>query len=147
MAEHPGLTLVVLTVVMPGQVKRNDNSLVVAKAGVRAVRNAFEGLLVHALERDLDTGYEAFFLVDCSPEEAKRLACGVENTHPLGRLFDIDVLDTAARPLSRTQVGMAPRRCLICGEDARVCMRTRKHTYAELQARMDQLIGDYVRGI
>lgn len=145
--EHPGLTLIVMTVVMPGAEKRNDNSLIVAKAGVRAVHDAFNGFISYALERDLDTGYEAFFMVDDSPEAAKRVACDIEDSHALGRLFDIDVFDAAARPLSRTMVGRQPRRCLICGEEARVCMRTRKHSYTELDARINQLIADYVRGI
>ena len=41
MAEHSGKTLVCLTVVMPGSVKRNLQSLTVAHAAVEAMRKAF----------------------------------------------------------------------------------------------------------
>ena len=41
MAEHSGKTLVCLTVVMPGSVKRNLQSLTVARAAVEAMRKAF----------------------------------------------------------------------------------------------------------
>ena len=41
MAEHSGKTLVCLTVVMPGSVKRNQQSLTVAHAAVKAMRKAF----------------------------------------------------------------------------------------------------------
>ena len=38
MQEHPDKTLVCLTVVMPGSIKRNEQSLVVAKAAVEALK-------------------------------------------------------------------------------------------------------------
>ena len=41
LAEHSGKTLVCLTVVMPGSVKRNLQSLTVAHAAVEAMRKAF----------------------------------------------------------------------------------------------------------
>lgn len=41
MAEHSGKTLVCLTVVMPGSVKRNQQSLIVARAAVEAMRKAY----------------------------------------------------------------------------------------------------------
>lgn len=145
--ENSGLTLIVLTVVMPGDVKRNSNSLIVAQAAVEALHKAFEGHIRYEKERDLLTGYEAFIMVNLPPEDVKRMACGIEDTHPLGRLFDIDVFTRAALPVSRTQVGQPLRRCLICGNAARVCMREQKHSYEELQNKVNQLIQDYVRGI
>ena len=44
MAHYPELTLVCLTVVMPGKVKRNASSLVVATAAAKAVRSAFDDI-------------------------------------------------------------------------------------------------------
>lgn len=145
--DHEGMTLIVLTVVMPGEEKRNDNSLVVARAGIEALHKQFEGHIRYEQERDLLTGYEAFVIVDLPTVEAKRMACTIEDTHPLGRLFDIDVFNNDALPISRTQVGGSPRPCLICGKVARVCMRERKHSYEELNNKINQLINDYVRGI
>lgn len=144
---HRGLTLIVLTVVMPGEVKRNDQSLVVAKAGMEALHKHFEGHIRYEQERDLHTGFEAYAMVSLTPEEAKRTACAIEDSHPLGRLFDIDVFSPDALPLSRTQVGGSPRPCLICGNEARVCMRAHKHSYEELHDKINLLIHDYVRGI
>ena len=39
--ENPLATLVCLTVIMPGSVKRNSQSLIVARAALEAVRTAF----------------------------------------------------------------------------------------------------------
>lgn len=183
MAEHSGKTLVCLTVVMPGSVKRNLQSLTVARAAVEAMRKAFgvkneerrvkseeqrvkntdelmrsdelipetelltnelktndEGCLI---ERDLNTGYEAYLITTLPLLEAKRVAVEIEDTHPLGRLFDIDVIDKQGIPVSRDRVGGQPRRCLVCDHEARYCMRMRWHTQEEIWARIKQMTDDY----
>ena len=161
MAEHLGKTLVCLTVVMPGSVKRNQQSLTVARAAVKAMRKAYNisddllpetELLTNELkaeageclvERDLNTGYEAYLITPLPLLEAKRVAVDIEDTHPLGRLFDIDVIDAQGIPVSRDRVGGQPRRCLVCDHEARYCMRMRWHTQEEIWARIKQMTDDY----
>ena len=161
MVEHSGKTLVCLTVVMPGSVKRNQQSLTVARAAVKAMRKAYNisddllpetELLTNELktetreclvERDLNTGYEAYLITSLPLLEAKRVAVDIEDTHPLGRLFDIDVIDAQGIPVSRDRVGGQPRRCLVCDHEARYCMRMRWHTQEEIWARIKQMTDDY----
>ena len=177
---NPGLSLLCLTVQLPGPVKRNRSSLVIAEAGVKAVREAF---CVESEElRDLETGYEGFFLVSMSPIDAKRLACQIEDSHPLGRLMDIDIIAPAGAavehrpysaaaspeqgrrakrewtrpgssgwpaemivaPIGREDLGLEPRRCLLCGNEVRHCMRAKTHTTEELLAKIDQMVDDYL---
>lgn len=142
---YPGKTLVCLTVIMPGKVKRNLQSLVVAQAAVTALVSAFEGSTLSLRLRDLPTGYEAYLVTPLSNEEAKRETCRIEDTHPLGRLFDLDVIDADGVPVSRELIGKAPRKCLVCDSDARYCMRNRTHSQDELSARIDEMIESYVR--
>ena len=146
---HPEQTLLCLTVQLPGPVKRNALSLVIARAGVEAVRKAFEPSF--AEERDLDTGFEAFFLVPMSPEAAKRLACSIEDSHPLGRLMDLDVLEMDLRggtegfpvPLGREQIGLQERKCLLCDRPARWCMRERTHSTEALLQEIETIVNKY----
>lgn len=142
---RPDCALVVLTVVIPGPEKRIDDSLVVARAGVEALKKCFAGRTVSLLEKDLETGYEAFLQVDCDPEEAKRLSMEIEETHFLGRLFDIDVIGADMVPLQRTDRGRRERKCLMCDNNARVCMRLGTHSVADLAARIHQLANEYLR--
>ena len=130
---------------MPGKVKRNLQSLVVAQAAVTAMVSAFEGSTLSLRLRDLPTGYEAYLVTPLSNEEAKRETCRIEDTHPLGRLFDLDVIDADGVPVSRELIGKAPRKCLVCDSDARYCMRNRTHSLDELSARIDEMIESYVR--
>ena len=131
---YPGKTLVCLTVIMPGKVKRNLQSLV-----------AFGDTVRKLVLRDRQTGYEAYMETTLSNEEAKQKTCSIEDTHPLGRLFDLDVIDTDGVPVSRESIGQSPRKCLICDNEARYCMRNRTHTLNELSAKIDEMIEAYVR--
>lgn len=171
LAEHSGKTLVCLTVVMPGSVKRNQQSLIVAHAaveqmigsyelgvrndelGVRndelGVRNDELGIRFggRLIERDLETGYEAYLITDLPLLEAKRIAVQIEDTHPLGRLFDIDIIDKDGVPVSRDRVGSSPRRCLVCNREARYCMRMRWHTQDEIWERINAMVDEYQANI
>ncbi len=142
---YPGKTLVCLTVIMPGKVKRNLQSLVVAQAAVTALVTAFGDSMLKLRLRDLPTGYEAYLVTPLSNEEAKKVTCRIEDTHPLGRLFDLDVIDADGIPVPRESVGLSARKCLICDNEARYCMRNRTHTMDELAAKIDEMIESYVR--
>lgn len=138
--EHPGKTLVCLTVIPPGSEKRTHWSVRVARAGILAVRGGLAPCYEEC--RDLETGYEAYFLVDGDPLNVKRTCCGIEDTYPWGRLMDIDVLVPApggAMPLSRSEVGLDARRCLVCDRPARECMRSRTHSLGQLQDKIKDI--------
>lgn len=171
LAEHSGKTLVCLTVVMPGSVKRNQQSLTAAHAAVEAMRKAFavkenKGLFPletpetpenlvplenpeppapTLLELDLETGYEAYLITPLPLLEAKRIAVTIEDTHPLGRLFDIDVINTDGIPVARNDIGEKPRRCLVCEHEARYCMRMRWHTQEEIWAKINEMVDLYTK--
>ena len=143
LSANPGKTLVVLTVIVPGPEKRTPDSLVAARAAVGELRRAFGDTDI--AEYDLDSGFEAYLLTDKTPEDAKRICVGIEERHPLGRVFDLDVMGEDGIPLTRASVGMASRRCLICDSDARVCMRLRTHGVDELLSRIHSLTETYLR--
>ena len=136
LAEHPGCTLVCFTVQLPGSEKRNALSLSIAEAGLKALQEFFGEALQ---TRDLETGFEAYFLVPLQAKEVKRQCCELEERHPLGRLMDIDVIGPEG-PVSRTEVGFQARKCLLCDQPARVCMRARTHTSEELLRRIEQMV-------
>ncbi len=137
---YPGKALLCLTVMLPGPVKRSAMSLKIASAAVEAVRGG--GSPVFEEFRDLETGYEGYFIVDMDPLSAKRIAVELEETHPVGRLFDLDVIVDGPRPLGREELGLPSRECIICGRPVRECMRTRKHSTEELLSRIEAII-DY----
>ena len=79
-------------------------------------------------------------LIGAPPEAVKRLAVSLEDSEPLARLFDIDVLDCEGRKLSREDFSLPPRRCLLCEEAAVVCARSRAHSVEALFSRCETLL-------
>jgi holo-ACP synthase CitX len=136
--------LVSLTIVMPGTVKRNACSLFLFRQAVDALREGLGADIATFQEYDLETGYEALFVVRADALETKRRACDIEDGHPLGRLFDMDVITEEGIPLSREAIGRDPRKCLLCEQDARVCMRDRSHTLSDLQGKINERVEKYI---
>lgn len=135
----PGHSLICLTVQFPGPIKRSASALVVGGAGMAALLDKFGSVVRHAQVRDLETGYEAYLVVPLPALLVKKTCCQIEDTHPLGRLMDIDVLETG-HLLDRASVGLPPRRCLLCDQPARYCMRARTHTTEELLRKIEQMV-------
>ena len=74
------------------------------------------------------TGCEALFAVRADARILKERMCLIEEADALGRLFDIDILDSSGNHLSRG----SERPCLICGAPSRACARSRAHDASEL---------------
>lgn len=85
------------------------------------------------------TGDEALLVLDGDAVMIKQLMCRLEETHPLGRLFDLDVLTRDGEKFSRP----LPRRCLLCGRQAQDCARSRRHTVAELTSHIAVMLRTY----
>ena len=56
-------------------------------------------------------------------------------------ILDIDVMDKDGA-VSRCELGLDARKCLICDEDAKVCARSQKHSMEELLAKVKELCYD-----
>ena len=136
-------TLVCFTMNIAGPVK---NSPLIGRGyalGRRLLRQqlAAAGMEVtHFEEIREKTGNEAFFLVDSSPLAVKKITSEIEDSAPIGRLFDMDVLDKTGRKIDRQELGKEGRRCLICGGMATACARSRAHGVAQLQEKTTQIL-------
>ena len=99
--------------------------------------------VMHQEEKEADTGYEAYFCADAEAEKIKRILTELEEEHTLGRLFDIDVIRTDGRKVSRTELGFPERSCLLCEKPAFECSRSRNHSVAELFERTCTVMWDF----
>lgn len=118
--------------------------------------------ILTTLYREKMTGPEYYMLLDLPAEVLKTVMIDIEQQHPWGRLLDLDVLYCAPREaksqllaseedasliateliksISRKDLQLPTRRCLICEEDAKVCGRSRTHSVEEMQAAIAELI-------
>lgn len=94
-------------------------------------------------EVDVPTGCEALWVVRGDGRAVKELCVELEDRDPLGRLFDLDVLDPVSGKWDRTQLGQPPRKCLVCGKEGKGCASRRLHTVEELQKATQAILEDY----
>lgn len=86
------------------------------------------------------TGYEAYYCACAEAEDVKALMCCLEDRDSLGRIFDIDVLRQDGSKLSRCDLGLPGRSCLLCGQPAPVCARSRAHSVDALMQKILSII-------
>ena len=102
---------------------------------------AVADITVAFIERwEEDTGWVAFYVVEGDPQYIKQLTTEIEEGGPLGRLFDMDVMDETGQKIARE----TERRCLLCEESARVCGRSRAHGLDALVKRTREILQDGV---
>ena len=88
------------------------------------------------------TGPEALYVIDGEAEALKSACIELEDAHPMGRLWDLDVIAPGPRLLSRKQFGLPPRRCLVCERPAFECGRSRRHGVDELLGAIARLANE-----
>ncbi|MBE0490674.1 MAG: citrate lyase holo-[acyl-carrier protein] synthase [Sulfurospirillum sp.] len=146
LVRNSGCFLISLSINTPSAIKLSLASLVIYEIACQAIdsiltQNGFECLAVQ--EQKALSGAEKLFTCRGDARAFKILTCKLEVKHPLGRLMDIDVFDPTGVLLSRTDFGFEKRRCLLCENEAFVCAREQKHSYATLNASIKKLVWQY----
>lgn len=137
--------LVSFTLNIPGPVKQSPALQRAFEAGKEQLSLLFAGHILKTRTTRAVTGSELLLALDLAPEAVKSRLVQLENSHPIGRLFDMDVLDREGAPLSRTALSAPRRRCLVCGQDAKLCARSAAHSPEALQSRIASLLDGYFR--
>lgn len=124
---------------IPGQCKRSPLADRAFQEGRERIRDsvALPGKLLHEVSFDLPTGLETLMVIDSEPGPAKKRALLLEETSPIGRYYDIDIISSSGEKLSRLSLGYHPRRCFLCGQNAFLCRRQQMHTEAALLEKMN----------
>ena len=79
-------------------------------------------------------------LLETAPEAS--LLSATMNIPGDGRLVDLDVLwgNEELKSLHRGDLGLPPRRCFVCQEEAKVCGRNRRHSLEAMQEKITEII-------
>ncbi len=133
--------LICFTMNIPGPVKYNPDIAWGFELGSRWLELQLKDLSVlHRENFLLPTGCEGYYVVDAPAKTLKLRAVQIEDSAPVARLFDMDIIDTQGQKLERTTLGFPERKCLLCGNPAYICSRSRAHSVEQLQAKTTQLL-------
>lgn len=137
--------LLCFTMNIAGPVKNSPLITQGFRLGQQLLDAQFAGSCVKVLygeESVSATGCEGFYVIDADPYETKKLAVQIEDSQPVCRLFDMDVLLCDGKKVSREDLGLPGRECLICGKPVHLCSRSRAHSVETLQAKTEELLRD-----
>ena len=118
------------------------------QVGCERLEKAFaaHGVALTLLERtDELTGCEALYAASGCALTAKALCAACEDADELGRLFDMDVIDKDGRHISRGELGLRERGCMVCGAAGRGCAARRTHSVEDLQRETNRRLTEYFR--
>lgn len=134
-AQHAS-TLLVLTLVVPGAVKDSALTRNIFNLGWQALQQMGHEQNWHCLQAEalaLSTGCEGFMALQADAQRVKDCAMQLEVQQPIGRLWDIDVLDPEGRIFiaPRSGAGGAPLPAVQpAGQNLRPSAATQQRTAA-----------------
>jgi len=131
---------------IPGAVKTYPLAERAFEEGAGAIVRQLERSHIAVVRHEIaakETGHEAFWVVDSCAESAKIQTMELEDGHPIGRLFDIDVFLPSGAAVSGAGLGRGERSCMICGAPVWACARNRTHSDTELAWHVAEQISRY----
>lgn len=143
MDQYPTATLIALKANIPGPIK--NNALIaclveMAREKFKAELTESKFAIIYEKQIDLKSGFDYYAVVNTdNAKEIKELTVQIEDEWTLGRLFDYDVY-FENKAISRNDMNLPQRQCLICDNNAKECGRSKKHSLEELRETMIKLI-------
>lgn len=123
----------------PGREKYTERLVSFQKLGIEKIEKLLGEKILYAEFKEEKTGSYYMALVNEDATFLKKQMMTLEDS-PAGRLYDIDVFDENKKQVSRSSLGENPRRCFICKEPAKVCIREQRHSYEDLVQEMNKIL-------
>ena len=143
--KYPTATLLFCSCNIPGPIKQNATIAALQQLGIDAIEeqifvNNYE--IIQKEHTVITTGPESFWILKHPPQSIKEMAIAVEELR-FGRLLDLDVYyysNDHVEQYSRTELGVAMRKCFICDDTAKNCASRRTHTLHALQTKIIEIL-------
>ena len=136
------LTILSARINYPGQNKLTDQSLLAFKELKNTIFKHFESSVYHEVRSGFD-GCSLILILDEDSKTVKQRAINIEESHKIGRLFDIDIINEHGKVLSRQDLKQIPRSCILCENEAQTCVVLKSHSLTEVIVRINHLIESF----
>lgn len=133
----------------PGDEKNTVEALKAVRILKSILKKQYAGFESYSEKLKGFDGESILISVDMEALRAKDMAVEIEESHLLGRVFDIDVYEEdgyslgGACSIGRAERGLPERKCIVCGENARLCVREGRHKLSEVLNVINKLIEGY----
>ena len=132
--------LICFTMNIAGPIKTSPLIIRAFDYGLKELENAIEKYgIAKQITEYKNYGPMSLLSVMADAQDIKDICVRIEESCPLGRLFDMDVIDVDGKKLERKK----ERCCIICGKAGRTCAAGRLHSVEELQEKTQEIISDH----
>ncbi|MDR2832340.1 MAG: citrate lyase holo-[acyl-carrier protein] synthase [Streptococcaceae bacterium] len=139
--KHPDYSLLSVAMNIPGPVKNSKQISQVFQEFINIIENQLSPKKSRITFEK--TGPQYFAMYEMAAIELKKIMIEFEESFAIGRLFDLDVLyseNGKIKQISRSDLGLPQRKCLICDKPAKECGRNRTHTIEEMQKKIIEIL-------
>lgn len=136
--------LITIKANFPGSNKHNPHTTMVVVSIMIALKERFAGKIKKVHTTNTLEGYIVFLLIEDDPQAIKETCIALEDSHPLGRLADIDVI-SKTKMYARSNINVPPRSCFLCACAAHVCARAQTHTHKEVTTHFEHVVEYYAK--
>ena len=132
--------LVTCTMNIPGPTKNSELIQASFDKAMDAFMQRNQGVLQEVENHTKETGPERYFIVlgGTNLYALKRRLAFFEQVYPIGRWLDIDLKDSEGQAITRKEIGLEQRRCLLCNRAAKECARSARHSLEALLAKTEK---------
>ncbi|OLR65282.1 citrate lyase holo-[acyl-carrier protein] synthase [Peptoniphilus porci] len=128
---------------IPGEEKNFKEAVKFHRDYIEKIKKILQENSISILEEEynnLRTGMEYIAAIDCNGKFVKKRMIDLEEKNLGGRLLDIDIYDKDFTQISRSSLGLSERRCIICGDVARTCIKEERHSIEELEEKVLEIL-------
>lgn len=142
MKEYRDKTIVIIKTNVPGGNKNPRNMVFICSYFIETIKSTFDSkILEYKKIHSLDGDY-SYFVIDEEGNIVKEKTIMIEESTSLGRLIDIDVFNKNL--ITRSDLNIKFRTCLICEKPAYECSRSKAHSKQEIANRIQTIIEEFL---
>lgn len=135
LATTSGKTVICVTMCVPYEIRTNKNYKHIYNGFILKFIDYFKKINIEIIpckSESTDDGEYTLFTCNETSTIVKEATVKAEETIIGGRLFDIDVMDKNGEQISRADIKVLPRSCIICNENAFKCILKSTHKKEEV---------------
>lgn len=127
---------------IPGEIKKTKKYVDFHLKIIAKIKKLFEEENIKINEEiysDSEFGMYYIASVETDAKFLKQKMMEIEN-ESFGRIIDIDVFDENKNQITRKSLGLPERKCILCENDARICIKEKNHSTEELLEKVNEVI-------
>ena len=141
------MPILVIRVNYPGIDKNNSLSQAITKIMEQEICEVLSISIHYKKNSTTAEGPIVTMCINMEARDIKAVTINLEQNHFLGRCVDLDVYDGTGRSISRQDFGHAMRKCYICEDIAHNCVRSKKHSFDEVEGFIKNKFEEYMEKI